>query len=102
LDVRGEQWGHTINLSRKTATPARKDITSATDETDEMDEISNYEYGVLTGASPRELKSINVCEPVTVKKYPANIGEFTMGGAGGANQEKSFFECEEWTGFTKK
>jgi hypothetical protein len=29
--------------AEKTATSARKDVTSATDETDEMDEISNYE-----------------------------------------------------------
>jgi hypothetical protein len=59
-----------------------------------MDEISNYEYGVLIGTSPRELKSINVCEPVTVKKYPANIGNLLWAEQGEQIRKKVFLNVK--------
>ena len=66
--------GASSTQAGRTTTPVGKDVTPMTDETDEMDEISSYGKAAVTGVNPREIKSINGRELVTVQKSPANMG----------------------------
>ncbi|KAE7998302.1 hypothetical protein FH972_002860 [Carpinus fangiana] len=86
--------GASSNQAKQSKAPVGKDVVPATNETDEMDETSNYGQGAVKGVNPGELRSINGHEFVTGQKSPADMGD-TLRAENGEEIRKTDFINKE-------